>query len=79
MDDDQVTGPVDLGDLVGEERVGLVVVQPKGVRGGDGGGRVEPEKVVEEGPESCVSQLQFAGVYSKATYSSCRNPRSGLC
>jgi hypothetical protein len=44
---DQVAGAVQLGHLLGKEGVGFRVCDPGRVGRGDGGGRVEPEKVVE--------------------------------
>jgi hypothetical protein len=49
--EDKIARSVHLGDLVREERVGPVVVQPERVGGRYRGGRVEPEEVVEQRPE----------------------------
>lgn len=48
---DQISWSVDFGDLVGEERVGFVVVEPERVGGRDGRGRVEPQEVMEQWPK----------------------------
>lgn len=50
--DDQVAGFVQLGDSFGEQEVGLLVCLPRWVGSGQGDGRVLPEQVVEQGPES---------------------------
>lgn len=50
--DDQVTGLVQLSDPLGEQEVGLLVSLPRWIRGGKRDGRVLPEQVVEQGPES---------------------------
>lgn len=55
VDNDKVSGAVHLCDLVGEELVGLLVRDPRGVGRRNGGGRVEPQEVVEKGPERCLS------------------------
>jgi hypothetical protein len=56
--DDQVTGLVQLGDPLGKQEVGLLVSLPCWVRGGERDGRVLPEQVVEQGPESCRAGMR---------------------
>ncbi len=51
--DDEVAGLVDLGAPLGKEQVGRLVGSPHWVWRGQRDGRVEPEEVVEEGPQGC--------------------------
>jgi len=59
--DDQVTGLVQLGDPLGEQEVGLLVSLPRWIRGGKRDGRVLPEQVVEQGPESYGASVKHTG------------------
>ena len=47
VDNDEVARAVDSGDFSGKEGICLVVVEPEGVGGWDGGRGVEPEEIVE--------------------------------
>ena len=51
VNDDQISGLVNLGHLVGEKLVHLHVAGPRWVRSRKSGGSVEPEEVVEQRPK----------------------------
>lgn len=42
MANDEITRLIDLGHTLGEHLVGLLIGQPRRVRGGDGGSGIEP-------------------------------------
>jgi hypothetical protein len=80
---DQVAGAVQLGHLLRKELVCFGIGDPAWVRGGNCGGRVEPEEVVEQGPESyssvgCSTLLRIRMTGTK-THSFCKSPHSGPC
>ena len=52
VNDDQIAGLVQFSDTLGEQEVGLLIRLPRWVGSGQGDGRVLPEQVVEQGPES---------------------------
>ena len=51
VNDDEISGLVDFGNLVGEKLIHLHVARPRGVGSGESGSGVEPEEIVEQWPE----------------------------